>query len=146
MALTNPRNTVKFDEIDSDDKATFLYDNSTITYSATAANGSAAVGLAVKFSAADTVALATDGSAVIGKLLAVEPDGKCLVQYGGYVTLPGGNGATLTRGKKIVGAVDGSSNPGYIREVATGTAAELGVARGYIQNAADTAAVLVNLG
>lgn len=123
---------------------TYLIDASTITYSATTANGSAQVGLAVTFSAADTVALAVDGNAVVGKLLQVEPNSICRVQTDGVVTLPAGTGASLTRGKKIVGALLVAAG-GYIREVATATAAELGVARGIITNAADTAAVVVDL-
>lgn len=142
--MADPRNTVSLVGIGYEAE-TFLIDNSTITYSATATGGSASVGLAVTFSAADTVKLAADGNAVVGKLIKVEADNKAVVQTGGYVTLPGGNGASLTRGKKIVGAVDGSSNPGYIREVATGTAAELGVARGFITNAGTTTAVVVRL-
>lgn len=146
MAVSVPRNTTAFDEIDGV-KVTFAIDNSTITYDATKADGAATsmIGKAVAFSAASTVKLAADGNAVIGKLISVESDNKCTVQIEGYMTLPGGNGATLTRGKKIVGALDGSSNPGFVREVATGTAAELGVARGFIQDASDTTAVLVYL-
>lgn len=127
------------------DYATFKIDDSTITYSASEENGSAGVGLAVTLSAAETVALAADGEAVIGKLIKVEPDDKATVQVGGFMTLPGGDGASLTLGKKIVGAVDGSANEGYIREVDTDTAAELGVANGKIVNAATTTAVVVKL-
>lgn len=127
------------------DYATFKIDDSTITYSASEENGSAGVGLAVTLSAAETVALAADGEAVIGKLIKVEPDDKATVQVGGFMTLPGGDSASLTLGKKIVGAVDGSANEGYIREVDTDTAAELGVANGKIVNAATTTAVVVKL-
>lgn len=123
---------------------TYLIDGSTITFSASTAGGSAQVGLAVKFSAADTVALTTDGSEVIGKLVNVEANSVCRVQVGGPMSLAAGTGASLTRGKKIVGALL-SSAAGYIREVATGTAAELGVARGFITNAAVTTAVQVDL-
>lgn len=142
--MADPRNAVTLVGIGYEAE-TFLIDNSTITYDVTKTNGSASVGLAVTFSAADTVKLAADGNAIVGKLIRVEPDNKAVVQTGGYLTLPGGNGASLTRGKKIVGAADASSNPGYIREVATGTAAELGVARGFITNAATTTAVVVRL-
>jgi hypothetical protein len=123
---------------------TYLIDGSQITFSATIAGGSAQVGLAVNFSAANTVQLAGDGEAVIGKLIQVESNSVCRVQIGGCMTLPAGTGATLTRGKKIVGAVLIAAR-GYIREVATATAAELGVARGYISNAAVTTAVELEL-
>lgn len=123
---------------------TYLIDGSTILFSATTAGGSAQVGLAVKFSAANTVALTTDGSEVVGKLIQVEANSVCRVQIGGCMTLAAGTGAALTRGKKIVGALL-SAAAGYIREVATGTAAELGVARGYISNAAVTTAVELEL-
>jgi hypothetical protein len=142
--MADPRAAVSFEGVDAE-FATFKIDNSTITYSATATNGSSVVGKAVALSAAKTVKLAADGDAVVGKLIAVESDQYCTVQYEGYMTLPGGNGASLTLGKKIVGAVDGSSNPGFIREVNTGTAAELGKARGFIVDAGTTTAVVVNL-
>lgn len=124
---------------------TFAIDNSTITYSVTETNGSAQVGLAVTFSDNDTVQLVGDGEAVVGKLLKVEADGFCSVQTGGVVTLPGGDSATLTLGTKIVGDLGAASAEGYIRTVATGTATELGVARGQIQNAATSTAVVVLL-
>lgn len=142
--MADPRNAVSLIGIGYEAE-TFLIDNSTITYSATVTGGSASVGLAVTFSADDTVALAVDGNAVVGKLVKVESDNKAVVQTGGYLTLPGGSGASLTRGKKIVGALGAASAKGYIREVATGTAAELGVARGFITNAATTTAVVVRL-
>lgn len=142
--MANPRDTVDFDGI-AGDYATYEIDDSTITYDSAQANGSAQVGLAVTLSAADTVALAADGEAILGKLIKVEADDKAVVQFAGYMTLPAGTGATLTRGKKIVGDLGASSAKGYIREVATATAAELGVARGLIQNAADTSAVVVLL-
>jgi hypothetical protein len=142
--MADPRLAVGFKEIGAV-FASFKIDDSTITYSASYAGGSAAVGKAVKLSADDTIALATDGSAVIGKLISVESDGIATVQIAGGMTLPAGDGASLTLGKKIVGAVDGSSNPGYIREVNTSTAAELGVARGFIIDNDDTTAVEVYL-
>lgn len=142
--MADPRNAVSFDGINATHE-TFLIDNSTITYSATATNGSAQVGLAVALSAAGTIETAGNGEEVLGKLIKVEADNKAVVQTGGYMTLPGGNGASLTLGKKIVGALNASSAEGYIREVATGTAAELGVARGMIIDAGTTTAVVVRL-
>lgn len=128
--------------------ATYKIDASTIVYDATKAKGAAAtmIDKAVSLSAASTVQLASDGEAVEGKLLLVESDNKCTVQVGGYTDFPGGASASLTRGKKIVGALGAASAKGYIREVATGTAAELGVARGRIIDAGTTTAVMVHLG
>lgn len=123
---------------------TYAIDDSTITYSATVAGGSSQVGLAVTFSADNTVALTADGDYVVGKLISVEADGFATVQVGGVCELPSGASATLTLGEKIVGDLDTAAK-GYIRAVATGTAAELGHARGSIQNNNDTAAVVVDL-
>jgi hypothetical protein len=142
--MANPRNIVSFTDIDPL-TVTYKIDGSTITYSATTTNGSAQVGLAVTLSTDDTVGLVGDGEAVEGKLIKVEADNKATVQVGGYMTLPAGNGASLTLGKKIVGALNASSAEGYIREVATGTAAELGVCRGRIINNDTTTAVVVHL-
>lgn len=140
--MADPRNAVSFDGID-ERRDTYLIDNSTIAYDATKVNGSAQVGLAVTESAAGIVALTADGNGVLGKLIKVTPDNKAVVQTHGYMTLPGGNGASLTRMKKIVGALGAASARGYIREVATATAAELGVADGKIIDATTTTAVVV---
>jgi hypothetical protein len=130
------------------DAITMKIDNSTIVYDGTQARGAAATMLdkAVTLSADDTVALCADGDYVFGKLLKVEADGFCTVQRWGMATLPAGASAAVTRGKKIVGALGASSAKGYIREVATATAAELGRQRGEIINSADTTAVVVDLG
>lgn len=120
-------------------------DNSTITYSATSDGGSAEVGRAVTYSAAGTIALAADGEFVLGKLTCVEYGNYATVQYGGAMELPAGAAASLTLGKKIVGAASAVPANGYIREVATGTAAELGRCRGFIHDASDTTAVQVIL-
>lgn len=144
--MADPRNVVTNIGVEPR-RRTYLIDNSTITFSATTAGGSAGVDKAVTFSADNTVALAADGNAVVGKLISVEANLVCTVQVGGCMTLPGGTGlsaAATARGKKIVGALV-SGVAGGIRDVATGTAAELGVARGYIANAATTTAVEVDL-
>lgn len=125
--------------------ATFEIDDSTITYDADEEGGSNKVGLAVALTAGYLLETVGDGEEVLGKLVGVEADGAANVQVGGFMTLPGGSGATLTPGKKIVGDLGPSSAEGYIREVATGTAAELGVARGMIINASDTDEVVVYL-
>ncbi len=142
--MANPRATLDFEGIGAEYE-TYRIDNSTITYDADEMGGSAQVGKAVTMSAAATVQLVGDGEAVIGRLVSVEKDGFCAVQTGGYVKLPGGNGATLTLGKKIVGALNASSEEGYVRVCATGTAAELGVARGFIVDASTTTAVVIKL-
>lgn len=144
MALTTPRNIVGFEETDGPHDLTFLIDNSTITYDATKANGAATtmIGKAVTLTATDnTVALAADGDPILGKLISVEGDLKCSVRVHGYVTLPGGNGATLTRGLAVVGALNASSEKGYVRIAASGTAAELVRARGLIINSSTATAV-----
>ncbi len=124
---------------------TYKIDDSTITYDGTKAGGSAQVGLAVTFSAADTVALCADADEVVGKLILVEADDKCTVQTEGTMTLPGGDSATLTLGTKIVGDLGAASAKGYIRSAASAQAAELLVARGRIENAGTTTAVVVTL-
>ena len=144
--MANPRNTVEYEGIDGV-YVTYKIDNSTITYDSTKANGAATtmIGKAVTLSADDTVALAADADAIEGKLIRVEADNKCTVQVSGYMTLPGGASATLTRGLAIVGALGASSAKGYIRVAASGTAAELAKCRGRIVRNGTTTAVVVHL-
>jgi hypothetical protein len=118
-------------------------DDDTITYDADEENGSAQVGLAVTINSSEQAALTADATWVAGKLVKVESDGFAVIERG-FVTLPAGAGASLTNGKAIVGDLDTAAK-GYIREVATGTAAELGVQDGRIIDPTDTAAVLVYL-
>jgi hypothetical protein len=143
--MTDPRADVDFEGIGYRAE-TFKIDDSTITYDEDYANGSAVIGRAVNLSTDDTVQLAGDGEDVMGKLIKVESDDMAVVQTRGYCTLPGGNGATLTLGEKIVGAASAAPADGYIRAVATATAAELGHARGRIINNDTTTAVVVDLG
>jgi hypothetical protein len=138
--MADPRKVINWRGVVGPDVTVWI-DNSTITYSATVPGGSAAVGKAVKLSDDSTVALATDGSMVLGELRDVKPDGSATVRMKGAVRLPGGNGAALTIGK----AVNAQAAGGYIREVATGTAGELGLCRGMIVTNNDTAAVDVVL-
>ena len=140
--MADPRADVKYDGIGAQ-FVTYKHDD-TIVFAATAVNGSAQVGLAVSLEDDEIVTLAGDGEAIEGKLIQVEPDGYCVVQVAGYMTLPGGTSADLTNGKKIVGDLLVSAE-GYIREVATATAAELGVARGRIIDNSTTTAVVVCL-
>ncbi len=143
--MSDPRLSIRFEEIKPTFE-TFAIDDNTITYDATKKNGSDQVGLAVTMTAdtVPTVQLAGDGEAVVGKLIGVEKDGYCTVQTQGNMTLPAGTSATLTRGKKIVGDLLVAAE-GYIREVDTATAAELGVARGFIIDPSTTTAVVVKL-
>ncbi len=129
--MANPRNTIDFTDIGLL-TATFHIDAAAITYSATEENGSAAVGFACTLSADQTITLAGDGEGVLGKVLLVEADNKATVAVKGFMRLPGGDGATLTRMKSIVGDLGAAAAEGYVREVATATAAELGVCRGVI--------------
>lgn len=124
---------------------TYKIDNSTILFDRSKRGGSAGVGLAVTLSGDDTVALAADGDAVVGKLILVEADNKCNVMTGGTMEFGQGDGATVTRGTKIVGALGASSAKGYIRSVNTAVAAELGKARGLIENVATATAIVVTL-
>ena len=144
--MPDPRRTVSIVGIAPVFK-TYKIDNSTILYDPTKAGGALAtmIGKAVAFSTDDTVALAADGDAIVGKLISVESDNYCTVQTHGGLTLPGGNAATLTIGASIVGALGAASAKGYIRSAASGTAAELVKARGQITNNDDTTAVAVDL-
>lgn len=155
MATSNPRDEVRFDEVLAQ-YATYKSDGSTITYSATAVGGSARVGRAVKISTDDTVALAGDNDPIDGVLAQVEPDGKCSVQMYGFAKVPGGNGATLTVGLKLLGALDAGSVAGCVKTapetVTTPTAAEVTGAyraartRARVINNDDPAAVVIFLG
>jgi hypothetical protein len=142
--MPDPRSVLDFTHIDPQ-TVTFNIDNATITYDATQPNGSTAVGYAVMLSAGSTVALTNDGARVLGKLMLVEWDGRCTVQTGGFMKLAGGNAATLTVGEKVVGALGTGSVRGFIRAVATGTAAELGHAHGTIIDATDATNVVVRI-
>lgn len=141
--MADPREAVSHSGIGY--KAETYPHDDTIVYDATEEGGSAQVGLAVTLESSNSISLVGDGEQVEGKLIAVEPGGFCVVQYQGNMELPAGNGASLTAGKKIVGALNASSAEGYIREVATGTAAELGRARGEIIDNSTTTAVVVRL-
>jgi hypothetical protein len=67
------------------------------------------------------------------------------VQTRGFMTLPGGNGATLTVGGAVVGALGAASAEGYIRVAAPATLADVAVQRGVIVNNDVTTAVAVEL-
>lgn len=131
--MTNPRKVVDFTGLDRH-VTTFPIDGVTITYSSTAAKGSAVAGRAVELSANRTVALVNDGNSVLGQLELVEADGMASVIDRGYVQLPGGDGGPpLTVGQKIVGDLNGG-NRGYIRALAAAGGA---YAQGFTQELAN---------
>ena len=144
------RNQVAYDDIGYDG-ITMKIDNSTIVYDETKVGGSAGVGLAVTWSADDTVALAADGDALVGKLILVHDDNFCTVAFRGFVSLPAGTGATVTRGRLCVGALLVAAK-GYIRQATASTAfvtaeyAEQARARGRIWATADLTNVWVDFG
>lgn len=140
--MADPRAAVGFEGIGALN-VTYAH-GAAIVYSATAVNGSVSVGLAVSLEDDFTVTLAGDGEAIEGKLIKVEDDGFCVVQVSGYMTLPAGTSATLTNGAKIVGDLLVAAE-GYIRAAASGTAAELILARGRIIDNTTTTAVVVHL-
>jgi hypothetical protein len=124
MAATG-RQAIAFDD-QRYNAQTFWADAVTIVFDATQPGGAAAtmIGKAVSFAAtADTVQLAADGEAIVGKLLKVEPDGACTVQNAGNTSLPAGTAATNTPGVVQVGALLVAAR-GYIRNAASGTPAE----------------------
>lgn len=141
--MADPRESVSLEGIGYE-ALTYGHDN-TIVYDKDEVGGSAQVGLAVTVESAGIVSLVGDGEAVEGRLIKVEPGGIAVVQVHGHMELPGGSGASLTLGKAIVGDLGAASAEGYIREVATATAAELGVMRGVIKDPSVTTAVVVEL-
>ena len=146
--MADPRLSVSYEDAGAL-RLTFKIDNSTITYSATANGGSSQVGLAVRLSAADTVALTQAGSAVLGKLILVESDNMATVQVKGVVTLPAGTGHAgnnvITLGCKIVGDVSTAAE-GYIRGMTTNAwNADNVLGRGVVLDLGTTTAVEVLL-
>lgn len=145
--MANPRAIVAHDE-NNVKRDTFIIDNSTITYDKTKPFGSDQAGkqLAVTLSGNDTIALCADGDSILGILEKVEADNMAVVALlggGAFLGFKKGNGATVTRGTTIVGALGASSAKGFIRSAASGTAAELIKARGCIVNNADDNNVVV---
>lgn len=122
---------------------TYPHDN-TIVYDASLQGGSAQVGLAATLESANVVSLVGDGENVLGRIVKVEPGDIVVVQTHGHMELPGGDGATLTVGSKIVGDLGAASAEGYIRTVAASDA-ELAVAKGEIKDATTTTAVIVEM-
>jgi hypothetical protein len=137
--MSNPRVAPEFSGI-RQLRATYIVDDVLLAFSKTATGGNQYAGRAVKVSGHRKVALAADNDRVHGRVEAVEPDGRCVVTVRGYVTFPGGNSATLTEGRPVLGALDGSSVAGCVK---TGTTA--GTANGEIIDNTDTANVIVLL-
>lgn len=133
----------------------FWADGVTIVSDQTQPEGAAAtmIGKSVTFSGDDTVALCADGDALIGKLIRVDGSGLCTVQVRGCATLPAGASATVTRGRRAVGALGAASAKGYMRQVVSPGAAytqteqvEQGRAGPPIWNIADLNNVVVDFG
>lgn len=142
--MADPRASTKY-EGQGATYLTFAYD-STITFDNTKSGGSSSVGLAVTMTADSKVGLTQDANRVAGKLIEVRTDGFCVVQVRGTMTLPAGNGATVTNNVSIVGALGAASAKGYIRNTAVATLAEVAVAgASVILDASTTTAVAVLL-
>ena len=118
--MADPRDQVDFEGI-GQKTATFKYDGS-IVHDVTKTGGAVQVGRAVTMKGNSTVGLAADGERIKGKVIVVEK-GACTVQFSGGTTLPKGDGATVTNGSRIVGALGPGGAAGYIRNAVVGTAA-----------------------
>ena len=136
--MPDPRDIVRYDDIDIQ-TATFIIDGTSVTYSATAAGGSAQVGQWVQLTAARTVGLTGNGSEVLGLLLVVHHDGKCTVQTGGYATGPATG--TVNAGDRVVG----SATAGSVRAAAAATLADVAAQRGFVIDASTPARTVVLL-
>lgn len=146
--MADPRAATRYDS-EGQTLLTFKYD-STIVFSATTDGGSASINLAVTMVGNSQVGLTQDGNMIVGKLKRVEADGYCTVQVEGGMTLPAGNGATVTNGSKPVGALGAASAKGYIRNAAALTGSYVQTtqqdainARGFIIDASDSTNVAI---
>jgi len=131
--MPDPRKNPKYEEIKVTE-VTYKYDN-TITYDASKPGGSEVVGRALTITGDDTVGLVADGGVIRGRLERVYDDGLCSVRIAGFMKLPAGTGATLTRGSGVIGAARGTEL-GYVKAAATPYAGF-----GFIQNSSDPDAV-----
>lgn len=139
--MADPRSAISFQGLGYN-AYTFATD-STISYDATLAGGSAQVGLAVVVNGAGQVGLVADGEAVFGKVIKVESDDFATIQVDGVCEFPKGSSATVTAGKRVVGALGASSAKGYVRNATTGD--ELNAGDTMILDASVTTAVVVSL-
>ena len=95
---------------------TFQGDGTTIKYDITKPNRSEAVGKAFKINADGNGELVGDGDEIDGKVIAVDDDHKFTAAYMfGGLTLPLGDGETVSRGDKIVGALGASAAKGHVK-------------------------------
>lgn len=97
---------------------TFQGDGDTIQYDKTKDNRSDAVGKAFKLNADGKGELVGDGDEIDGKVIAVDDDHKFTAAYMfGGLRLPLGNGETVTRGDKVVGALGPNRAKGHVKAV-----------------------------
>lgn len=143
--IPDPRNVISLESIDAN-YVTLIPDGTTIVFDITQLDGAAVatIGQAVSLSGNSTVQLASDAQGVIGRLVSVEADLKCTVQFEGFMRLPGGSSATLTLGSRIVGALGAASAKGFIRSASGSAAAEIILMAGRIIDATDTTNVQVD--
>lgn len=143
--MPNPRMAVAHDE-NFAAYDTFIADGVTLIFDRTVPRGHAAVGRAVSIKSAtdNVIELSADAQAILGRLERIEPDGKCVVQVGGYTKLPAGTTPNLVRGGKLVGALLSAAR-GYVRAPVTATNADVLAARGMVVEATDTTNVGVFL-
>ena len=104
--------------------SSFTADGDTITYDKNAENRSTAVGKAFKINADGKAELVADGDEIVGKVLAVDNDDVITGAYiCGGLRLPIGNGVTVDRGDKLVGALGADNAKGFVKAVAAAPAA-----------------------
>ena len=97
---------------------TFQGDGETIKYDVTKPGRSDAVGKAFKLNADGKGELVEEGEAFDGKVLEVDDDHKFTGAYMfGGLLFPIGEGATVARGDKLVGALGPDSAKGYVKAV-----------------------------
>ena len=102
---------------------TFQGDGDTIKYDITKPNRSDAVGKAFKINANGIGELVEDGDEIDGKVISVDDDHKFTGAYMfGGLTLPLGDGETVIRGDKLVGALGASNAKGHVKAVTEPTA------------------------
>ena len=95
---------------------TFQGDGTTIKYDITKPNRSDAVGKAFKINSDGKGELVGDGDEIEGKVISVDDDHKFTGAYMfGGLRLPLGNGVTVKRGDKVVGALGASSAKGHVK-------------------------------
>ena len=93
-------------------------DGVTITYDKTKPNRSDAVGKAYRINSEGKAELVADGDEVDGKVLSVDDNDKITAAYiFGGLRLPLGDGETVARGDRIVGALGADDARGHIKTV-----------------------------